>query len=304
MPNPPIGVIAAAIAMLVIAGLSNHYQEPGNSYPSAQQHPKDALQSVAETVSAPVPRQKTPPANPEPKRDEWRTESDLEAQWYMAWGALAAAIAAFAGVVVTGFGVWYVRKTLLATQATISDVATTAAAAVEANRMMREDRRPWIDFQVISFENFHWAERTTIMFHVTTENLGKSIAVDGHFVTEVYEANSDKFPEVRDRLMERYRNWVHPGLKLLPGRAEPHVQFATLAPQLVGSTPIRESVPHAISICILFGYRDFAGEHTYLTIKNYLLLNLRSAIQVAAPHIIIRTGRTKLMSDANRNSYI
>lgn len=64
----------------------------------------------ASTDAARIARER--PAQDDPSRDQWRAERDLEAQNSMAFWTMLAAIAAGAGVLLTGMGVLYVAWTL------------------------------------------------------------------------------------------------------------------------------------------------------------------------------------------------
>lgn len=100
--NPPLGVGLICAALLAMAALVNHQNERGRAHSGAEQHAEPAQRNAPET--APVIRAvQEPPANPNPERNEWRDERDLQAQRDMAqwafWllivssGTLATAIA-------------------------------------------------------------------------------------------------------------------------------------------------------------------------------------------------------------------
>lgn len=118
--NTAIGVtLALALgACLFMAGLSYEPNEGTDNKQAAQQEQSEA--SIARATP-------TPPANPRPKRNEWREERDLQAQREMAQWAFWMVVVSGVGVVITGAGVWLVRETLIYT------AEQSRAALIQAN---------------------------------------------------------------------------------------------------------------------------------------------------------------------------
>jgi len=129
-------VTACIVGMLVIAGLHKQPNESPGSEGGSKQYPRHTLDGVPKRPVAEVRRQKPPPANPEPKRDEWRQEKDLQAQLQMAEWAMYAALAAVFGVLVTAVGVWFVKQTLDATRAALGEAEKSSDAAVAMAKAM------------------------------------------------------------------------------------------------------------------------------------------------------------------------
>jgi len=81
------------------------------------------------------------------ERENHSAQKDLRAQRYMAIYAGAMALFAFFTLLVTALGVHFVRKTLIQTAATNSAAIEAAKAANRANKIMRDEQRPWLDFK-------------------------------------------------------------------------------------------------------------------------------------------------------------
>ena len=109
---------------------------------------------VGRAVIAPIAGSVTPRRNQGPKRDEWRSEQDLQAQWDMARFALWGAFAAWAGAFVTGVGIFFVWRTLEANRDAVRQAQRTADIAEEAFRRLE---RPYLltPFQIRSATGQH-----------------------------------------------------------------------------------------------------------------------------------------------------
>lgn len=74
------------------------------------------------------------------------SEQDLRAQQRAATSALVAAVVAFLTLIVTGVGVWFVKRTLEATLEAVKDTSEATEAMRIANEIASDDRRPWLYF--------------------------------------------------------------------------------------------------------------------------------------------------------------
>lgn len=143
LSHPPIGVgIIVALALGALA-LSNNYQQSECRNQPSKQDCRDASGKMYETRIAPIAsRPNEPPARkPNPARDEWRTESDLDAQWQMANWALLSAIAAWVALFVTAGGLVLLYKTLAANR---DAVAAANRTADEAKRIGEAQVRAYL----------------------------------------------------------------------------------------------------------------------------------------------------------------
>jgi hypothetical protein len=142
LPNPPLGVGLGVVALLAAASISTQYSHKGEREDSsAQQQLASTPRDVPRASIAPVGGIDPPPPEPKPKREEWRQESDLEAQWNMVWWAKVAAIVSGFGLAITGVGVVLVKQTLAANRAAVD--AALAANAQQAKAVQLE-LRPYV----------------------------------------------------------------------------------------------------------------------------------------------------------------
>ncbi|MFZ1882098.1 MAG: hypothetical protein WAU53_00525 [Rhodoplanes sp.] len=132
---------------------------------------------VGRAVIAPIAGSVTPRRNQEPKRDEWRSEQDLQAQWDMARFALWGAFAAWAGVFVTGVGIFFVWRTLEANRDAVRQAQRTADIAEEAFRRLE---RPYLLIKItetFKLQGKIHGEPTTPGIRYTLVNYGKLPAI-------------------------------------------------------------------------------------------------------------------------------
>lgn len=302
----PVGVGIAVALSLALAGLANHYKQSGDYDGRAQQHAADALQVVGDAAVPPVAALQAPPANPEPDREEWRSEQDLQAQRDMAYWAMVVAIASGLSVVVTAFGVWYVRQTLEATRATVGDVAKTAEEAVEANRIMREDRRPWVDIEFNGIEDFRWTPRSVAMVRLKVENVGKTPVGSGRFFVELHAGTGrTSIDHLIDEFRARYQKGLVSGLgiKLMPGRPQENVETAIFDHSAFDDDgAISKEARHALGIVIFFGYQDISKTNTYYTAKNFILI-AKAGKALISDDGITRSGHTFLLRSDSTSIY-
>ena len=134
LPNPPIGVGLAVALLFVLAGLQNHSNNSKHADARAKQQDQYSAQQALQARVAPVIRNEAPVADPNPDREEWRKEQDLQAQKNMALWAFWMFIASALSVGVTAIGVVYVRRTLQANLAAVAAANRTADEAREVGQ--------------------------------------------------------------------------------------------------------------------------------------------------------------------------
>lgn len=116
-----LGIAVALYGVWIAAALLSGYQrDHGGTYERAAEY-----EYGVPAISAAVP---TPPRNPNPDRDEWREESDLQAQWKAADWTLWGAVVSGFGTLVALLGVFFVRETLRHT----ADATKAASEAAKA----------------------------------------------------------------------------------------------------------------------------------------------------------------------------
>jgi hypothetical protein len=119
--------------MLAGTGLYQHQTKGYGAQRSTEQQLSYTKDGITRSRVSPIAVGQTPPRDPNPKREEWRQEEDLEAQKKMARWALVAWIVSLAGVAVTGVGVWFVKQTLEATRAAVVEAAKASKAGMIAS---------------------------------------------------------------------------------------------------------------------------------------------------------------------------
>jgi hypothetical protein len=123
----------------------------------------------------------------EAAQEQARGEQDLSAQQKAANSALLSTIIAFFTLVMTGVGVWFVKRTLEATLEAVEDTGKATLAMQEANRIAENQRRPWVsckefiiaDLKTVKMEG----ERFFFYFSgfIVIENIGDSVASNFEF---------------------------------------------------------------------------------------------------------------------------
>jgi hypothetical protein len=89
----------------------------------------------------------------EASEDTAYTEQDLTAQQRAAWGALIAAFAGFASVIVSFVGLYWIKGTLDATRVAADQARIATNAMVDANKIARAANRPIMVFDGYHLEN-------------------------------------------------------------------------------------------------------------------------------------------------------
>jgi hypothetical protein len=116
-------------------------------------------------------------------------EQDLSAQQRAASSALAAAAIAFFTLIITGIGVWFVKRTLEATLEAVEDTGRATDAMHDANEIARmaynANVRPWLSLKLITEKTtLRWSEAEEgFIFGIglNTQNEGGSPAIDVTF---------------------------------------------------------------------------------------------------------------------------
>jgi hypothetical protein len=193
---------------------------------------KHAPSTLNDTTIATISGVKTPPPNVEPKRDEWRSERDLEAQWQMAQWAAISAIAALIGLVITGVGIIFVRQTLDATRAAVAE----SARAAEATHKAVQGDRAWMSLAGLLAlpvgDKDRIEDRIGFLFQVTWKNTGRSPAIDCEILCGLSIVDGKAGPEAPlfDHSSMGKRAFAHvpvgPGIE--SKSTTPPVNFATL----------------------------------------------------------------------------
>jgi hypothetical protein len=251
-----------------------------------QQYSEYALRGVEKARVPVVARQKPPPANPEPKREEWRQEQDLEAQWDQAYWAKGAAIAAFISAFITAVGLWLVRQTLQANRRAV-------AQATEANRISKDvfvaTERPWVAVEYYADGPLTFnasGAQVTIAFRV--RNTGRSPArrvwvdptlhaVDMDSVTDFTALQQQKLAQLRSMKLTNI------GFTLFPD--ERIVQSFTLSVETAKLDRIQEQLG-GLLILVVYGavsYRLVSDDSVHLTTFSFDIRRSDRARATAKP---------------------
>lgn len=134
LSNPPIGVGLGICALFAVAFLAEDNYQTDCRDARPEEYQTCTFEHMPKARIAPVRGVEPPERDPKPKRNEWREESDLDAQWNMAWWAKASAIIAGIGLAITGIGIVLVKQTLDANRAAVE----AANRATESQREIGE----------------------------------------------------------------------------------------------------------------------------------------------------------------------
>jgi hypothetical protein len=208
MSYTPIGVGLAVVILLLLAGLINHQERAEGADGRAAQHAQSTPQRVTQEGLAPVGGIQAPPPEPNPKREEWRSERDLEAQQEMARWALLMMIASFLSVGVTAVGVVFVKQTLDATRAAVNEAENATAAARNTINVTqdlgRRQLRAYIDIKNGAFR-VGPAGKGRLRVRVEFANFGQTPARDVRFWVRInwFKPGEFTFTEPDNPGMER-----------------------------------------------------------------------------------------------------
>lgn len=189
------GLFIAAVAFILLAGAFDQGrklgEQEGRQQANSAQYAQDA-QGKIESRCLPLPdaaQAECIREVVETTNEHDRSERDLVAQTGMAVWAFGMFIVSGLAAIITGLGVWFVKRTLDQTAETNRAALDAALAAHESNEIMREERRPWLRLdQDIPCEFLvdAGASRCSILWGYTVKNLGKSPAHNIRIVWDVY----------------------------------------------------------------------------------------------------------------------
>ena len=179
--------ISVCIMLLAAAFLANQRPIVSCKFEVSKQE----CLSTAKALLPDIDVSKAPPRNPEPNRQEWREEIDLNAQLQMAEYALIAAIAAIIGVAVTTIGIVFVKQTLDATRAAVN-------VALKSNETMNQMGRAQVRAYITPSEVQVLLEGRCAVLHFKLHNSGNSPAFKVQ-VTGSALMSFDSVPKWRDK---------------------------------------------------------------------------------------------------------
>ena len=158
-----------------------------------------------------------------PNQGDYTSQKDLRAQQDMSIWALGMFVASVATLFVTAFGVFFVWLTLKKADETNQAAVSAANAATDANQIMRNEQRPWLDFEILEFKIRHaYTENGGVMPYIIPKvqitNHGKSPAFKTVFaarmlVSDTFESTSiDQFAkDTAERSVILAEHSVFPG---------------------------------------------------------------------------------------------
>ncbi|WP_377149802.1 hypothetical protein [Roseovarius aestuarii] len=136
-----------SLATLSIYSLGRHHGEAiGENAANTDTYARHTEEDIEKCLALPEDGSKSKCIREviEANNEHERMEDDLVAQTEMALWALGMLVVTFLGVLATGAGVYYVRRTLIQADKTNIAALGAANAANEANAMMRLEKRPWV----------------------------------------------------------------------------------------------------------------------------------------------------------------
>jgi hypothetical protein len=234
LPGPALGVGLIIATLLIFAATLNQYKENAEraQYAAYQQHngtEKDALATTGAHGEA-----ESPPPNPTPSREEWRSEQDLGAQQEMARWAVWMFLASLASVVITAIGVIYVARTLDHTRLATEAAITAANAAQASASIDAAVNRPWIMAHARVVKVLHVsADKIAARIRFTAENIGARPAIQVSFNGAIAHATDDD-PPIHLQALVAMQQWmkepVHQpfGLTIFPSRHFSEVEYLEL----------------------------------------------------------------------------
>jgi hypothetical protein len=133
---------AIVLCCFIVGGLTYHlggekerrYQKPASYFQAAEVDARRACVGLEVPTMFECVYEKV-----EAAQEQARGEQDLSAQQKAANSALLSAIIAFATLILSGVGVWYVKRTLEATLEAVEDTSKATAAMQEANDIARKN---------------------------------------------------------------------------------------------------------------------------------------------------------------------
>jgi len=159
----------------------------------------------------------------QPAHQQSQDARDLHAQEWMARWAFWMFLASLGTVIITGVGVFYVKRTLDATLSAVEDTGQATVAMREANRIMQEGQRPWIKINFFHSSTTISDGSVHIGIGFNIENVGarpaispgihfKEVSLTGKDDAEQEQVMSDFFNEIQGSMrLTRLDNAVFPG---------------------------------------------------------------------------------------------
>jgi hypothetical protein len=210
---PLIGIVLAiciAIGLGWLSGLESErrYQSPHHHAEYAEANAKRACAGVEPSAMFECIYKRV-----EASEETARTEQDLSAQQRAASAALAAAIVSFITLIVSGIGVWFVKRTLDATLEAVEDTGKATLAMEEANRIARfaqmqqrseamksaarqlqQERRQLRAYVTVDFPsiNGHPCEGFVLEYNITATNDGVTPAKSLQWASKLIVAFDDE----------------------------------------------------------------------------------------------------------------
>lgn len=137
----------------------------------------------------------------EAAQEQARGEQDLSAQQKAANASLISAIVAFFTFILSGIGVWFVKRTLDATLVAVKDTGKATDAMVHQNHLAEHAQRPWIEIDL----EYDFGSRRKggfiLAFNVIVRNIGQTPARNAnitHFLAPTFRNPKDEMIEIAD----------------------------------------------------------------------------------------------------------
>lgn len=189
MPSGYRSIIALALAGLVLVSLGVGAYLTALTYPEQERYQsyndartnQDGAAATAANLSN-TPQNRTPCVNPKSE-----TESDLCAQWRAARAAEKAADWTLWGVIASIIGIACLLWQIILTRKAVEDTGHATTAMVEANKIAKNAKRPWITFDVapVQFTHLMGTNRCAFTFDVKFRNVGGSVATAFNFQSDI-----------------------------------------------------------------------------------------------------------------------
>jgi hypothetical protein len=273
LPSPPVGVGLGVLLLLAVAGLADQYQQAQHSEYAATQKYEETKQ-VVPLGAAP----QRPYTDPKSYRDEWRAESDLEAQRKAAdwtkWGVLA-----------TGAGIYFVVVTLWYTRKGVSAAFRAAeharVAADIARRTYLAEHRAWLKITPFNASAIFRGNTMNVSITLRIENVGRSPAIEvvpyaKPFRARRYVVAGTGLEGVMEFQRKIYGTLALPALVLMPGdpgevgfSADAETDPATEAKIAQAGGGDFFDVPENLSVAVVVFYKSTSSDdvrHTALVL--------------------------------------
>ena len=184
-------------------------------------------------------------------------EQDLSAQQRAASSALVTAVLSFIALVLSGVGVWYVKRTLDATLKAVEDTGNATNAMLRQTELAEREQRPWVVIEAGTPKIIRKGFVTFIFVDVVFKNIGKTVAAG--FWPHINSFVSGK--EYKDKAEAAFKQWRQPKGSvdriLMPGESWPSTQVFRLREQdLPWFDGTNERMIHAVLQAAAFYFPD------------------------------------------------